>query len=103
MTGETWLGPAAAVVQDITPASMRAFAIAVYYTINTLIGGVGPLVVGALLGDDGLCTRHYGYVDGVKYALLFVMPVCYVLSAALFAWAGAALALRHRRHLSVDD
>ena len=97
LTGETWLGPAAAIVQDIMPATMRATSIATYTTVNTLIGGLGPLVVGALLGNDGVCTRAFGEASGVKYALLFVMPTCYVVSSLLFVAVGRALTARRAK------
>ena len=101
VTGETWLGPASAVVLDIVPASMRARATAVYTVINTLTGGQGPLVIGALIGDSGLCTRAYGEIEGVKYALLYMMPTCYVLSAAVFYLAARSLT-RHQYTL-IDE
>jgi MFS family permease len=91
LTGETWLGPAAAVVQDVMPARIRALSIATYTTVNTLIGGLGPLAVGSLLGSSGLCTRQYGERHGVQYALLYLMPICYVVSSIGFVAVGWAL------------
>ena len=101
VTGETWLGPASAVILDVVPASMRARATAVYTVINTLTGGQGPLVIGALIGDSGLCTRAYGEREGVKYALLYLMPTCYVLSATVFYLAARSLS-RHQYKL-IDE
>lgn len=91
VTAETWLGPAAAVVQDIVPPHMRARASAVYITVNTLVGGCGPLIVGSLLGDSGLVTQRWGYHDGVRYALVLLVPPCYMLSAVLFWLTGLAI------------
>ena len=79
------------------PASMRALSIATYTTANTLIGGLGPLAVGALLGDDGWCTQRYGYKDGVKYALIIIMPTAYVLSGLLFVAVGWSITARKAR------
>jgi MFS family permease len=93
VTAETWLGSAAAIVQDITPASLRAFSTALYSTVNTLIGGLGPVVVSSLLGDDGLASRKYGETEGLKYTMIYLMPSCYILSAILFLLVGRLLAL----------
>ena len=91
VTAETWLGPAAAVVQDLMPADMRARASSVYITANTLIGGLGPLFVGELLGSDGVLTRKYGEKEAVRYALIYIVPTCYVAAAGVFFLTGQAI------------
>eukprot|EP00050_Salpingoeca_kvevrii_P020124 m.94798 g.94798 ORF g.94798 m.94798 type:complete len:479 (-) comp8724_c0_seq3:65-1501(-) len=96
LTAETWLGVAAAIVQDVMQPQMRAKASAVYIAISTLIGGCGPLFVGELLGSDGIATRRYGEKHGVKYVLMYLVPVCYVLSSLLFGVVGLLLIRRRR-------
>ena len=88
---ETWLGPAAAAVQDMVPGDLRARASAVYITANTLVGGCGPLIVGAMLGDDGVMTRRYGPNEAIRYALLVVVPTSYALAAVFFWLTGLAI------------
>lgn len=88
---ETWLGPAAALVVECARPTMRGTAAAVYLLVNTMIGGLGPLLIGALLGpngNDGPVGSRFGYTNGVRYALVIVVPTCYALSAALFALVG---------------
>jgi hypothetical protein len=41
LAAETWLGPAAAVVQDVMEPGCRAQASALYIMINTVIGELG--------------------------------------------------------------
>jgi MFS family permease len=91
ITAETWLGPAAAVVQDITAPELRARASAAYIAVNTLVGGCGPLIVGAMLGDHGPITERFGARTGIRYALALLVPPCYVMAAGLFLLTGRAL------------
>jgi len=62
LLGETWLGTAAATVQEVSPPNMRARASAVYLTVNTLVGGFGPLYVGLLVNSKhevGVCSLPF--------------------------------------------
>ncbi|CAI8021136.1 Protein spinster [Geodia barretti] len=47
LTAETWLGPAAAIVQDVCMPAMRAQASAVYIGVITIIASSGPVIVSA--------------------------------------------------------
>lgn len=64
-------GPLFGTIQSLTPANMRATAIAVFYLFANLIGmGLGPLMAGAV--SDALATE-YG-ADSLRYALLLLSP-----------------------------
>eukprot|EP00043_Microstomoeca_roanoka_P011647 m.109974 g.109974 ORF g.109974 m.109974 type:complete len:345 (+) comp15257_c0_seq3:452-1486(+) len=97
VTAETWLGPAAAIVQDVTRPQLRAQASAVYMAVNTLVGGCGPMIVGAMTTAN---VSVFGLTQ-VQSALLLIVPTCYVLSALLFGIVG--LALRRRQDAAVQD
>eukprot|EP00912_Choanoflagellata_sp_UC4_P001697 UC4_evm1s1080 len=48
---EMWIGPSAAMVQNLFLAEMRSQASAVYGMANALIGSCGPLIIGAAIDD----------------------------------------------------
>jgi MFS family permease len=85
LTAETWLGPAAAIVQDICMPAMRAQASAVYIGVITILASTGPVIVPSLL--DWVST-FYRCSSGVKYSLLVVVPSFYLLSSLLFLLLG---------------
>jgi hypothetical protein len=85
LTAETWLGPAAAIVQDVCMPAMRAQASAVYIGVITIIASSGPVIVPSLL--DWVST-FYRCSSGVKYALLVVAPSFYLFSSLLFLLLG---------------
>lgn len=69
MLTNTYLGPCLATVHALVPPAMRALTSAILFFILNLIGlGMGPLVAG-LLSDE--FTATYG-ADGLRYALLVV-------------------------------
>jgi MFS family permease len=71
-------------VSEIFPLEMRAFAIAVFYAIGTLIGGVGaPLFFGELITTGSKTNVALGWALG---ALLML------LAAGLEAWIGVEAA-----------
>jgi MFS family permease len=71
----TYLGPCVATAHALVPPAMRALSSAILFFILNLIGlGLGPLTAGAL---SDLFTGWWG-VDGLRYALL-----CTGLIAAL--------------------
>jgi MFS family permease len=77
-------GAAAAAIQLIAPAAIRAQLTAVYLFVSTLVGlGLGPVIV-ALLTD-----RVFGDPSELRYALLTV-AVALPPVAALFLRAGLA-------------
>jgi MFS family permease len=52
-------------VSEIFPLELRAFAIAVFYAIGTLAGGVGaPLLFGMLIASGSKTNVSYGYLLG---------------------------------------
>ena len=64
-------------VSEIFPLEIRAFAIAIFYALGTLVGGVGaPLLFGNLIATDSKTNVALGYVLGSALLIL----------AALFEW-----------------
>jgi MFS family permease len=52
-------------VSEIFPLEIRAFAIAIFYAIGTLLGGVGaPLLFGGLIASGSKMHVGYGYLLG---------------------------------------
>ncbi|XP_072051600.1 MFS-type efflux pump MSMEG_3705-like [Amphiura filiformis] len=86
LTAETWLGPAAAIIQDLFSPNLRAQASAVYIALMTLLGGgLGPILVPGILElkpEWGECDK------GVGYALAIIVPTCYFIAAVLFLIVG---------------
>jgi MFS family permease len=71
-------------VSEIFPLEMRAFAIAVFYAIGTLVGGVGaPLLFGELISTGSRTYVALGWVLGAALMLL---------AAAMEAWIGVEAA-----------
>ncbi|XP_065836551.1 MFS-type efflux pump MSMEG_3705-like [Oscarella lobularis] len=90
ITAETWVGVAAAIVQDVCMPAIRSQASAVYIAVITIVGGFGPLVISSLLESSndtlfGKCNK------GVRNALVIIAPTFYVSSALLFIVVGFAL------------
>ncbi len=62
-------------VSEIFPLEIRAFAIAIFYAIGTLIGGVGaPLLFGELINSGSRMHVGYGYLLGA--GLMIAGCVC---------------------------
>ncbi len=58
-------------VSEIFPLEIRALAIAVFYAIGTLIGGVGaPLLFGELIATGSRWNIGYGYLLGAALMLI---------------------------------
>ena len=71
-------------VSEIFPLEMRAFAIAIFYAIGTLIGGVGaPLLFGYLIKTGSKAHVAEGWALGAALMLL---------AAGLEAWIGVEAA-----------
>ena len=67
-------------VSEIFPLEIRALAIAIFYAIGTLIGGVGaPLLFGWIIGSGSITALFIGYL--VAAALM-------IFGAAIEAWIG---------------
>jgi MFS family permease len=85
--GAAYIGPAFALVQSLSPPSMRALAMATVIGVANVIGsGLGPQVVG--VASDAMHAR-FG-TESLRYALLMLTPVL-VWAALHFYWAAQYL------------
>jgi MFS family permease len=67
-------------VSEIFPLEIRALAIALFYAIGTLVGGVGaPTLFGWIIGTGSKTALFVGYLVGA--ALM-------ILGASVEAWIG---------------
>ncbi|HET9364096.1 MAG TPA: MFS transporter, partial [Candidatus Angelobacter sp.] len=58
-------------VSEIFPLEIRAMAIAIFYALGTLAGGVGaPALFGALIGSGSRTHLFYGYLFGALLMLI---------------------------------
>eukprot|EP00050_Salpingoeca_kvevrii_P020745 m.102295 g.102295 ORF g.102295 m.102295 type:complete len:518 (-) comp9002_c0_seq2:55-1608(-) len=85
LLAEAWIGPAAAIVQGLVSSEHRAQASAIYLGATTLVGGLGPLLVGVLTTNDG---------DAIKYSLSGVVGVSYFVCSVIFACIASIPALQ---------
>jgi len=77
-------GPSLALLQSVTPVTMRATSAAIALFVANMIGlGLGPLSVGLL--SDGL-NASYG-VESLRYALLIVPGMAMI--ASYVYWRGS--------------
>jgi predicted MFS family arabinose efflux permease len=89
MAINTYMGPCLAISHTLVPPAMRALASAILFFVINMIGlGLGPLTTGLL--SDWL-SGIYGS-DGLRYAMLLVGLVGV---AAIFMFVMAAKHLRH--------
>lgn len=80
----TYIGPCLATVHRLAPPAMRALASAILFFVLNLIGlGLGPLVAGIL---SDYFTAQYGS-DGLRYAMIVVATMA-TLSVPMF-WLAA--------------
>jgi MFS family permease len=77
------LGVVFAVTQSLAPPAMRARASALVFATSTFVGGLGPLLIGAL--SDAL-TPSLGS-DSARRALLLVVPAGWLACALHFGLA----------------
>jgi len=62
-------------VSEIFPLEIRAFAIAIFYAIGTLVGGVGaPALFGYLIAGGSKAQVAFGYLLGA--ALMLIGATC---------------------------
>jgi MFS family permease len=79
-------------VSEIFPLEIRAVAIAVFYAIGTLVGGVGaPILFGWIIGTGSITTLFVGYL--VAAALM-------IFGAAVEAWIGVPAERRSLEHVA---
>jgi len=79
-------------VSEIFPLEIRAFAIAIFYAIGTLAGGVGaPLLFGWIIGTGSTRALFIGYLIGA--ALM-------IFGALTEAWIGVPAERRSLEHIA---
>ncbi|PYJ35899.1 MAG: MFS transporter, partial [Verrucomicrobia bacterium] len=79
-------------VSEIFPLEIRAVAIAIFYAIGTLAGGVGaPILFGWIIGTGSVTTLFVGYL--VAAALM-------IFGAAIEAWIGVPAERRSLEHVA---
>ena len=79
-------------VSEIFPLEIRAVAIAIFYAIGTLAGGVGaPLLFGWIIGTGSITALFAGYL--VAAALM-------IFGAAIEAWIGVPAERRSLEHVA---
>jgi MFS family permease len=79
-------------VSEIFPLEIRALAIAIFYAIGTLAGGVGaPLLFGWIIGTGSITALFAGYL--VAAALM-------VFGAIIEAWIGISAERRSLEHVA---
>jgi len=58
-------------VSEIFPLEVRALALAVFYAIGTLMGGVGaPFIFGELIASGSKWNVGYGYLAGAALRMM---------------------------------
>ena len=79
-------------VSEIFPLEIRAFAIAIFYAIGTLAGGVGaPILFGWIIGTGSRDALFIGYL--VAAALM-------ICGAIVELWIGVAAERRPLEHVA---
>src|SRR6266496_4333892 len=79
-------------VSEIFPLEIRALAIAIFYAIGTLVGGVGaPVLFGWIIGTGSITALFIGYL--VAAALM-------IFGAAIEAWIGVPAERRSLEHVA---
>ena len=92
------VGPPGAVVQILSPDSMRATSAALFQVITNVFGGsVGPAVVGAV--SDRL-SDEYGEEKGLRYALAASAILCVL---GQISWFMASLSMRQDAENAKED
>ena len=79
-------------VSEIFPLEIRGMAIAIFFALGTLVGGVGaPLLFGWIIGTGSSTALFIGYL--VAAALM-------IFAAAMEAWIGVAAERRSLEHIA---
>jgi MFS family permease len=79
-------------VSEIFPLEIRAMAIAIFYSIGTLVGGVGaPVLFGWIIGTGSITALFVGYL--VAAALM-------IFGAAIEAWIGVPAERKSLEHVA---
>jgi MFS family permease len=79
-------------VSEIFPLEIRAFAIAIFYAVGTLTGGVGaPILFGWIIGTGSSDALFIGYL---------VAAVLMIFGAIVELWIGVAAERRPLEHVA---
>jgi MFS family permease len=79
-------------VSEIFPLEIRGMAIAIFFALGTLVGGVGaPLLFGWIIGTGSSTALFIGYL---------VAAVLMIFAAAMEAWIGVAAEGRSLEHIA---
>src|SRR4051812_12846157 len=79
-------------VSEIFPLEIRGMAIAIFFAVGTLVGGVGaPLLFGWIIGTGSSTALFIGYL--VAAALM-------IFAATIEAWIGIAAERRSLEHIA---
>jgi MFS family permease len=79
-------------VSEIFPLEIRALAIAIFYAIGTLAGGVGaPLLFGWIIGTGSITALFIGYL---------IAAVLMIFGAIVEAWIGVPAERRSLEHVA---
>lgn len=79
-------------VSEIFPLEIRALAIAIFYAIGTLVGGVGaPLLFGWIIGTGSITALFIGYL---------LAAVLMIFGAVIEAWIGVPAERRSLEHVA---
>ncbi len=79
-------------VSEIFPLEVRAFAIAIFYAVGTLAGGVGaPLLFGVIIGTGSKTALFAGYLIGAGLM---------IVGGVSEAWLGVAAERRSLEHVA---
>jgi MFS family permease len=79
-------------VSEIFPLEIRAMAIAIFYAIGTLAGGVGaPILFGWIIGTGSISALFIGYL---------VAAVLMIFGAVIEAWIGVPAERRSLEHIA---
>ena len=92
-----YLGSALAVFHGAVEQRMRATSSALFFLVLNVIGlGLGPTIVGAI---SDLLTNSYGYGDdGLRYAMLIVIPAACVWASLHFLLAARDFHKNHQQN-----
>ena len=79
-------------VSEIFPLEIRAMAIAIFFAIGTLVGGVGaPILFGWIIGTGSSTTLFLGYL---------LAAVLMIFGAVMEAWIGVPAERRSLEHVA---
>jgi MFS family permease len=79
-------------VSEIFPLEIRAMAIAIFFAIGTLVGGVGaPALFGWIIGTRSSTALFVGYLSAAVFM---------IFGAVMEAWIGVPAERRSLEHIA---